>query len=118
MQRMTDDEMKHYIKQVERRGRALNLPRAELEKWKTEYDKISDYLNRNYKRFMVSKIVRRRAYADVAVFNAFVEAERDGLIAGAREMLHQGDALNFDWFCWLAHLRYMTMVGEKRGAKT
>lgn len=83
MQRMTDDEMKHYIKQVERRGRALNLPRAELEKWKTEYDKISDYLNRNYKRFMVSKIVRRRAYADVAVFNAFVEAERDGLIAAS-----------------------------------
>ena len=32
MQRMTDDEMQHYIKQVERRGKALNLPRAELEK--------------------------------------------------------------------------------------
>lgn len=118
MQRMTDDEMQNYIKQVERRGKALHLPKAELEKWKTEYDKISDYLNRNYKRFMVSKIVRRRAYADVAVFHAFVESEKDGLIAGAREMLNQGDALNFDWFCWLAHLRYMTMVGEKRGVIT
>lgn len=118
MQRMTDDEMQHYIKQVERRGKALHLPKAELEKWKTEYDKISDYLNRNYRRFMVSQIVRRRAYADVAVFQAFVESEKDGLIAGAREMLNQGDALNFDWFCWLAHLRYMTMVGEKRGVIT
>ena len=112
--RMTADEIAYYLRQVERKGRAMRLPDAELEKWKTEYDKISDYLNRNYRRFMVSKIVRRRA--DVAVFHAFVEAEKDGLIADAREMLHQGDARNFDWLCWLAHLRYMTMVWEKRGA--
>ena len=58
------------------------------------------------------------AVADSAAELARLRGEKDGLIAGAREMLNQGDALNFDWFCWLAHLRYMTMVGEKRGVIT
>lgn len=114
MRRTTEKESEYYIRQVERRGRALSLPSAELAKWKEEFWRISRYLNREYKRFVISRIVRRRGYADAAVFNAFVEKEENGLIASAREMLHQGDAQNFEWFCWLMHLKYMTMLWEKR----
>ena len=112
---MTEVEMEHYLKQVARRGKALCLPEKELEKWKDEFQRISLYLNREYKRFVISKIVRRKGYEDIGVFNAFVEEEKDGLIAGASEMLKQGDAENFDWFCWLLHLKYMTMWREKHG---
>lgn len=107
--RMTEKESEYYIRQVERRGRALRLPEAELAKWKEEYQRISRYLNREYKRFVISRIVRRRAYADTAVFNAFVEKEENGLIASAREMLNLGDAQNFEWFCWLMHMKYMCL---------
>ena len=45
----------------------------------------------------------------------FVEKEKDGLIASAEKLLNQGDADNFDWFCWLMHLKYMTMWREAKG---
>ena len=115
MRRMTDVEMEHYLKQVERRGKALCLPSAELEKWQDEFNKISLYLKSEYKRFVISKIVRRRRYTDLVVFNEFVEKEKDGLIASAKRLLNQGDADNFDWFCWLMHLKYMTMWREAKG---
>ena len=113
MRRMTDVEMEHYLKQVERRGKALRLPDSELEKWKEEFDKISLYLKTEYKRFVTSKIVRRGRYADVETFNAFVEKEENGLIASAIKLLDQGDAENLEWFCWLMHLKYMTMWRER-----
>lgn len=113
MRRMTDVEMEHYLKQVARRGRALCLPAAELEKWQDEFNKITLYLKSEYKRFVISKIVRRRRYADVEVFNKFVKKEENGLIASAKRLLDQGDADNFDWLCWLMHLKYMTMWREK-----
>lgn len=105
--------MEHYLKQVERRGKALCLPSAELEKWQDEFNKISLYLKSEYKRFVISRIVRWGRYTDVAVFNAFVEKEKDGLIASAEKLLDQGDADNFDWFCWQMHLKYMTMWRER-----
>lgn len=116
MRRMTDVEMEHYLKQVERRGKALCLPNSELEKWKEEFNKISMYLKTEYKRFVVSKIVRRRRYVDLEVFNAFVAKEENGLIAKANEKLKEGDAENFIWICWLMHLKYMTMWREKHNA--
>lgn len=115
MRRMTDVEMEHYLKQVERRGKALCLPKGELEKWQGEFNKISLYLNNEYKRFVISRIVRRGRYADVEVFNEFVEKEKDGLIASAEKLLDQGDADNFAWACWLMHLKYMTMWREAKG---
>ena len=116
MRIMTDVEMEHYLKQVERRGRALRLPDSELEKWKEQFDKITVYLRTEYKRFVTSKIVRRGRYADVRTFNAFVEKEENGLIASAIKLLDQGDAENLDWICWLMHLKYMTMWKEKHNA--
>jgi len=113
MRRMTDVEMEHYLAQVARRGKALCLPAAELEKWRDEFNKITLYLKSEYKRFVISKIVRRRRYTDLAVFNEFVEKEKNGLIASAEKLLDQGDADNFDWFCWLMHLKYMTMWRER-----
>ena len=114
MRRMTDVEMEHYLKQVERRGKALCLPSAELEKWQDEFSKISLYLKSEYKRFVISKIVRRRRYADVEVFNKFVKKEENGLIALAHKALDDGNADDLSCYCWLMHLKYMVMWKYER----
>lgn len=116
MKRMTDAEIQHYIKQVERKGNAMKLDPEKRSKWQTEYDKIVSYLKTERKRFMISNTIRRPRYYDVAVWNAFVEAEKNRFIALADGAMNEGDAENFKWFCWLMHLRYMTMWKEKYDA--
>lgn len=107
--RMTNVEMEHYLKQVERRGKAKSLPPAELEKWKDEYNKITEYLKEHYKNFICSNIIRRNRYIDLDVFNRFVAEEEHGLIALAHRALDEGNSEDFRLICWLMHLKYMVM---------
>lgn len=117
MKRMTDAEIQHYIKQVERKGNAMKLDAEKRSKWQTEYDKIVSYLKSERKRFMISNTIRRPRYYDAAVWSEFVNAEKDRFIALADRALNDGDSENFCWFCWLMHLRYMTMWKEKYDEK-
>lgn len=114
MKRMTDAEIEYYIKQVERKGNAMKLDVEKRKKWQAEYDKIVDYLKAERKRFMISNTIRRPRYYDAAVWAEFVNAEKDRYIALADRALNKGDAENFKWFCWLMHLKYMTMWREAR----
>lgn len=107
--RMTDVEMEHYLKQVERRGKAKSLPPAELEKWRSEYDKITAHLKKYYQNFICSSIIRRNRYIDLDVFRRFVEEEEDGLLALAKQALREGNAEDFSLACWMMHLKYMVM---------
>lgn len=106
---MTDAEIQHYIKQVERKGNAMKLDPEKRSKWQTEYDKIVSYLKSERKRFMISNTIRRPRYYDAAVWAEFVNTEKDRFIALADRALNDGDSENFSWFCWLMHLRYMCM---------
>ena len=109
---MTDVEMKHFLRQVERRGKALALPDAERAKWQGEYDKITLYLRENYKNFVCSKIVRHKRYLDLDVFAAFAESEKNGMLVEANQLVNAGNAEDLDWICWLMHLKYMLMWRE------
>lgn len=107
--RMTDVEMEHYLKQVERRGKAKILPSSELEKWRSEYDKITAYLKEHYRNFVCSNIIHRNRYIDLDVFNRFVAEEEYGLIALTHQVLDEGNSEDFRLICWLMHLKYMAM---------
>ena len=113
---MTDAEIEYYKKQVDRRGNALKQTPEVREKYKVEFDKSNSHLESNWKRFMASNMVRHNRYADRAVWNELVENEENGLIAEAIRARNNGDYENFCWFCWLLHLRYMTMWKEKYDA--
>ncbi len=106
---MTDVEMEHYLKQVERRGKALCLPKGELVKWRKEYDKITAYLREHYKNFVLCNIIRRNRYVDLEVFRRFVKEEKDNLIALANQALNEGNTEDLSWYCWCMHLKYMCM---------
>lgn len=109
MKRMTDAEIKYYIKQVERKGNAMKLKEEERRKWKREYSEIVNHLRVERKRFMISNTIRRPRYYDIAVWTKFVSAEKDRYIALADKALNEGDVENFKWLCWLMHLEYMVM---------
>lgn len=115
MRRMTDAEMEYYLKQVERRGKALSLPADQLERYRGEYDKIAAYLKAHYRNFLCSKIIRRNRYIDLDVFRRFVAEEENGLLALANQALKEGNAVDFGWYCWLMHLKYMVMWKARRG---
>lgn len=106
--RMTAEEMSYYLKQVERRGKARSLPEEELEKWRKDYDKITDYLRREYGRFLLSRIVQRNAFLDRRTLGRLA-AEGKGLYAAANQALNEGDAEELAWQCWRLHLCYMVL---------
>ena len=115
MRRMTDREKEHFLKQVERKGKALSLPAAERAKWQKEYDKILAYIRENYKNFLCSSVIRNDRYRSKAVLEAMLESEKDGLVSLTMQALKEGNADNLSWYCWCMHLRYMLMWGEKNG---
>ena len=117
MRRMTQQEIEFYKKQVDRRGNALKQTEEVREKYKAEFEKINAHLENNWKWFMVSNTVRHNRYADRAIWNELVEKEEHGLIAEAIRARNNGDFENFCWFCWLMHLKYMTMWKEKYDEK-
>lgn len=107
--RMSPEEISHYLKQVERRGKALSLPVDQLGRYRGEYDKITAYLRAEYRRFLCSKIVRRNRYIDLNVFRRLVTEEENRLLALANQALDRGNGKDFDWCCWMLHLRYMAL---------
>ena len=117
MRRMTQQEIEFYKKQVDRRGNALKQTEEVRKKYKAEFEKINTHLENNWKWFMVSNTVRHNRYADRAIWNELVEKEEHGLIAEAIRARNNGDFENYCWFCWLMHLKYMTMWGELRESR-
>lgn len=117
MRRMTKEEMEHYLKQVERRGKAKILPSSELEKWRGEYDKITAYLKEHYRNFVCSNIIRRNRYIDLDVFNRFVAEEEYGLFALANQALDEGNAGDLACYVWMMHLKYMAMLKISMNAR-
>lgn len=107
--RMTAEEAAYYLRQVERRGKARSLPKEELAKWRRDYDRITDYLRREYRRFLCSQIIRRSRYIDRTVLQRFAAEEGAGLFALANQALNEGNADDFSVCCWWLHLRYMVM---------
>lgn len=114
--RMTAVEKEHFLKQVERKGKALALPDDERAKWQKEYNKIVDYLRENYRSFILSNIIRSNRYKNIDIFKLFLDQEKDGLIALTNQAMKEGNAEDLQWYCWLMHLRYMTMWREKYDA--
>ena len=107
--RMTAIEKDHFLKQVERKGKAMALPESERAKWQKEYDKIVDYLRENYKSFILSNIIRSNRYKDIKIFKLFLDHEKDGLMKLTNQAINEGNAEDLQWYCWLMHLRYMCM---------
>lgn len=112
MRRMTNVEKEHFLKQVERKGKALALPDAERAKWQKEYDKILDYIREHYKNFLCSSVIRNDRYRSKYVLEAMLESEKDGLVALAMQALKEGNADDLQWHCWCMHLKYMLMWRE------
>ena len=110
--RMTAIEKEHFLKQVERKGKALALPDAERAKWQKEYDKILDYIREHYKNFLLSSIIRNDRYRNKAVLEKVLEQEKDNLGALIGQALREGNAEDLSWCCWLMHLKYMLMWRE------
>ena len=105
--RMTAVEKEHFLKQVERKGKALALPDDERAKWQKEYDKIVDYLRENYRSFILSNIIRSNRYKNIEIFKLFLDQEKDGLLKLTNQAINEGNAEDLQWYCWLMHLRYM-----------
>jgi len=106
---MTAIEKEHFLKQVERKGKALALPDAERAKWQKEYDKILDYIREHYKNFLLSSIMRNDRYRNKAVLEKVLEQEKDNLGALIGQALREGNAEDLSWYCWCMHLKYMLM---------
>ena len=116
--RMTDSEMEYFLKQVERKGKALSLPADQLDRYRGEYNKINEYLKEHYRSFICSKIIRRNRYIDLDVFNRFVAEEEYGLFALANQALDDGSAGDLACYVWMMHLKYMVMWRISMGKST
>ena len=118
MKRMTNEEKEFFLKQVKRKGKALELKKKkpeEFQKYKDEYEKIVNYLQKNHARYFAFEIVRDRRCMDKKLLRRLLAEEKKNMLEMAKEELNRGNVPNLCLILFMMHVKYMTMWREKHG---
>lgn len=112
------EEAEKYYNFVERLGKAKGLSAAERDKYQKAYLDIVNYLNQNFKGYLMYCITSGTNKVSEAAFMSCVDhATKCGLFDRIKESLQAGDAVEFGFRCKALEVVYKSYENESRKAQ-
>ena len=111
---LSDEEAEHYIKQIDRRGKAKKLPAEKLDAYKKAYNEITEHLNANFKGFLVHFITSgKNVLSEPALLETINKAEKSGLFDRIRNSLSEGNSEEFVLRCFALKFIYSKAIYDE-----